>query len=122
MRMAREILPQYGFNDVHIDMIDKLIMSTQIPQSPTTHLEEIMCDADLDYLGRDDFFEIAHNLFLELKAHGKITSERQWDEIQIPFLNKHNYFTKTNITRRQPKKHEFVEAIKKRLEDNKYKD
>ncbi len=122
MKMARDILPQYGFSDVHIDMIDKLIMSTQIPQSPTTHLEEIMCDADLDYLGRDDFFEIAHNLFLELKAHGKITSERQWDEIQIPFLNKHNYFTKTNITRRQPKKHEFVEAIKKRLEDNKYKD
>ena len=35
--------------------------ATKIPQTPLTKLEEIICDADLDYLGREDFFEISRS-------------------------------------------------------------
>ena len=72
-------------------------MATRIPQTPLTKLEEIICDADLDYLGRDDFHQIADSLKNELMAFGKIQSDKQWGEIQIPLLEKHSYFTELSI-------------------------
>lgn len=122
MRLAREILPKYGYTDEQIDVIDGLIKSTEIPQSPQSHLQQIMCDADLDYLGRDDFHEIADLLRRELREHGKLHSDRLWDEIQVKFLEQHTYFTQSAIETRRAKKLAHIEEIKKRLEEDDYKD
>jgi len=122
MRMARETLPKYGYTKEQIDVIDGLIKSTEIPQSPKTILEEIMCDADLDYLGRDDFHKIADLLRLELREHGKINSDKLWDEIQVKFLTQHTYFTKSAIAMRQKKKMKHLEEIKVKLKTHQYKD
>ena len=120
--MAAEILPKYGYTQEQVNEVEKMIYATIIPHSPTTQLEEIICDADLDYLGRDDFHDIADNLRRELRDHGKIKSDRMWDEIQVKFLTQHKYFTKSAIKLRQAKKLVHIEEIKKRLEENKYKD
>jgi ligand-binding sensor domain-containing protein/class 3 adenylate cyclase/predicted metal-dependent HD superfamily phosphohydrolase len=122
MRLAREILPKYGYTDEQIDIIDGLIKSTEIPQSPTTLLQEVMCDADLDYLGRDDFHEIADLLRRELREHGKLESDKNWDEIQVSFLEQHTYFTESAIRLRQDKKRKHIHEIKQKLESFKYKD
>jgi len=81
-----------------------------------------MCDADLDYLGRDDFHEVADLLRRELREHGKINSDRLWDEIQVKFLEQHTYFTKSAIKTRQAKKMKHLEEIKEKLKTHKYKD
>ena len=122
MRLAREILPKYGYTEDQIDIIDGLIKSTEIPQSPSTHLQKIMCDADLDYLGRDDFHEIADLLRRELREHGKLDSDRLWDEIQIKFLEQHTYFTESAIKSRQNKKLAHIQEIIDKLTANDYKD
>ncbi|MFK8045725.1 MAG: adenylate/guanylate cyclase domain-containing protein [Crocinitomicaceae bacterium] len=122
MRMARETLPKYGYTQAQIDVIDGLIKATEIPQSPKTLLEQIMCDADLDYLGRDDFHEIADLLRRELREHGLINSDRLWDEIQVKFLTQHTYFTKSAISTRQKKKVKHLEEIKQKLKTFNYKD
>ena len=85
-------------------------------------MEEIICDADLDYLGRDDFHEIADRLRLELREHGKINSDRKWDELQVAFISNHTYFTATAVAARRPKKLKNLEEIKQRLLRNEYKD
>lgn len=121
-RLAEEILPKYGYTDKHIQSIKELIYVTAIPHKPKNHLEEIICDADLDYLGRDDFHEIADKLRRELKEHGKISSDRQWDEIQVAFLKSHKYFTRTAIRTRKKKKQENLEEVIERLERNEYAD
>ena len=121
-RLAEEILPKYGYTDEHIQIIKELIYVTQIPHKPKNKLEEIICDADLDYLGRDDFHEIADRLRRELREHGKIDSDRKWDEIQVQFLTNHRYFTKTAIATRRPKKLQNLEEIKERLLRNEYAD
>ncbi len=95
---------------------------TQIPHKPTNQLEEIICDADLDYLGREDFHEIADKLRLELREHGKIDSDRKWDEIQVMFLTQHQYFTETAKRTRQERKMQNLAEINPRLERNEYKD
>ena len=122
IKMAREILPKYGYTTDQLNIIDGLIKSTEIPQSPKTHLEQIMCDADLDYLGRDDFHVIADYLRRELREHGKLNSDRTWDEIQIKFLNQHTYFTASAIQLRQAKKEKHIREIEERYARNEYKD
>lgn len=121
-RMAGEILPKYGYTMDHIEEIRRLIYVTQIPHQPKNKLEEIICDADLDYLGRDDFHVIADKLRLELREHGKIDSDRKWDEIQVMFLTQHKYFTQTAISTRQENKMKNLEEIKAKLERNEYVD
>ena len=76
-----------------------MIMATRIPQSPKNHLEEILCDADLDYLGRNDFDLISYNLRTEYFGLGMVKTEAEWMQIQINFIGKHRYFT--NSTRRK---------------------
>jgi len=120
--MAREILPKYGYSQEQIDVIDGLIKATEIPQSPKTLLEQIMCDADLDYLGRDDFHDIASLLRRELREHGKIDSDRLWDEIQVKFLTAHTYFTKSAISTRRVKKMKHLDEINEKLRSYKYID
>ncbi|MEY3236086.1 MAG: hypothetical protein RI883_187 [Bacteroidota bacterium] len=121
-RLAEEILPKYGYTEQHINTIKELIYVTQIPHQPTNNLEEIICDADLDYLGREDFHEIANRLRIELREHGKIDSDRKWDEIQVQFLTLHKYFTDTALKTRADKKAKNLEEVKARLAKNEYVD
>lgn len=111
-RIAEDLLPRFGYAEKDVSHISRMIMATRIPQSPDDLLGEILCDADLDYLGRDDFFPIAHNLFLELKAYGVLNNELEWNQKQIMFLESHHFFTATNIRRRQPKKQDHLEQLK----------
>jgi class 3 adenylate cyclase/predicted metal-dependent HD superfamily phosphohydrolase len=121
-RLAEEILPKYGYTEQHINTIKELIYVTQIPHKPTNNLEEIICDADLDYLGREDFHEIANRLRRELREHGKIDSDRRWDEIQVQFLTAHKYFTETALKTRAAKKEKNLDEVKARLLKNDYVD
>ena len=113
--VAQQFLPEYGYSQEHIDKIEGMIMATKIPQNPKNHLEKILSDADLDYLGRDDFFIIGEKLFDELKFHGAIKSEYEWNLIQEKFLKNHNFFTIHSIATRSKKKDENLNAIKSKL-------
>ncbi len=120
IRMAQEILPKYGYIPEQVEEVAKLIRATIIPHDPQSHLEQIICDADLDYLGRDDFHPISDTLKFELRERGIIGGDRAWDELQIKFLNMHKYFTPSAIKMRQAKKDKHIADIMKRLEENKY--
>jgi uncharacterized membrane-anchored protein YitT (DUF2179 family)/predicted metal-dependent HD superfamily phosphohydrolase len=93
--VARSILPQFDYTEEEIDRICNMIMATRIPQQPKTHLEEIMCDADLDYLGRNDYTNIADGLYEEMRLSGQIKTESEWTDVQIRFLEQHKYHTET---------------------------
>lgn len=121
-RMAEEILPEFGYTKEHIERIKELIYITEVPHKPKNLLEKIICDADLDYLGRDDFFEISDRLRQELKEHNKIKSDREWDLMQVKFFEMHHYFTKTSIETRLEKKKKHLKMIKQRLEKDEYED
>lgn len=113
--IAQEYLPNYGYSQSQIDKIKGMIMATKIPQSPNNHLEQILADADLDYLGRDDFFTIGDKLFDELTMFGIVNSERDWNLLQEKFLENHHFFTQTAINNRNQKKQQNLEIIKSKL-------
>ena len=95
--------------------VENIILSTTIGIKPTNLLEELMSDADFDYFGRDDFFEIAENLRLELNIYGGAISAHTWDKLQIEFIEQHHYYTKSAQKKRLPKKLDNLNSIKKRL-------
>jgi predicted metal-dependent HD superfamily phosphohydrolase len=110
--MACEILPGYGYRDFEIDIICDAILATKIPQNPKSHLAEILCDADVDNLGRNDFDVISDSLFKELRAYNIIQDEKQWKRSQITFLENHRFFTKSSIWTREPKKQQQLQRLR----------
>ena len=114
-RMAEENLPSFGFSSEQIQLICGMIRATRIPQKPASHLEEIIADADLDYLGRDDVFPIARTLFEELKVYAKLRDEEAWNKLQINFLSSHHYHTATSKKWRAAAKQEYLEKLKSGL-------
>jgi len=113
--MAKEMLPQFGIPSEAIEQIANMILATKLPQSPTTKLESILCDADLDYLGRDDFFEIGARLYEELKAVGAVETEREWNLVQRTFLQSHKYHTEFSRAQREPTKQKNIVEVQNKL-------
>jgi hypothetical protein len=110
-QIARAMLPQYNYSSSQIDWICDLIMATKLPPKPTNLLENIICDADLDYLGRSDFIPVSNTLYEELKAQNKMTSLNDWNKIQVKFISGHQYFTETARKLREVNKQQQIERI-----------
>jgi hypothetical protein len=105
------MLPEYGYNPSDIKIIQGLIKCTEIPQNPKNHLEKIMADADLDYLGRDDIFLTGQKLQYEWKLRGKVSSLREWHETQLKFIKNHNYFTPSAKKLREEGKQSNIQQL-----------
>lgn len=114
--LAREELPQFGFSKDEIEVICGMIQATKIPQKPNTKLEEIIADADLEYLGTDNFEKVGRTLFEEIKIYLDVESERQWNIIQMNFLKTHKYFTAFCKKNREAAKQAHLERVIKIIE------
>ena len=110
-QLAKEMLPKYNYTDEQIEKICSIIMSTKLPPTPTNLLENIICDSDLDYLGRSDFIPVSNTLYEELKAQNKMGSLNDWNKIQVKFISGHQYFTETARSLREVNKQLQIERI-----------
>ena len=110
--IAESIMSELGFSKKHIEIVKGLILSTRVPQKPKTKLEKIICDADLDYLGRSDFYSKSDLLFKELKTYSNIGNKLEWNKAQIKFLENHKYHTKFSKKNRQPQKEKRIKELK----------
>jgi len=108
-RLAKSWLPNWGATTTEVDMVCELILATRIPQRPLSKLQEILCDADLDYLGRADFETIAHGLYKEWLAIGFVQSEADFQSKQLNFIKQQQYFTAFSQQNRQPALHLFLQ-------------
>jgi len=113
--MVREYLPGFNFSQNQIKIICEMIMATKVPQNPMSILDQIIVDADLDYLGREDVFTIAQKLFEELKLQNLITNEKDWIPYQIKFLKKYDYFTEYSRNKRGPNKEIYLRQLMGKL-------
>ncbi len=109
--IAKEILPEANATVEEIEKVCELIMATKIPQTPKCHLSEIICDADLDYLGRDDFYLWSAKLKEEWLNYAIIKDEDDFFLRQLKFLNAHKYHTHDAKIRREPAKQIILKAL-----------
>lgn len=115
--IAREMLPKYNYSEKQINRICDVIMSTKLPPKPKDLLQSIICDADLDYLGRSDFVPVSNTLFKELKEQNMIGTLNDWNKLQVKFITGHQYFTKTARNLREVNKQKQIERISSLIEE-----
>ncbi len=114
--VAEEELGGFGFSPPQIVTICGMIRSTRIPQNPGSVLEMIICDADLDYLGRSDFYTIGDGLYREFLHQGIIKNVLEWNLLQVRFLEKHQYYTKSCRQKRESFKQQHLEEVRKKCQ------
>ncbi len=112
-QLVREYLPNYGYSEQQVEKICAIIMATKLPPRPEDIYQEIICDADLDYLGRSDMIPVSNTLYKELKEQHKIGTLNDWNKLQLMFISGHSYFTKTARSLREVNKQKQIERIKK---------
>jgi len=114
-KLARQYLPEYSYSKPDIEQICSMIMATKIPQTPKTKLEEILADADLEYLGTSSYELKSDSLFHELQAIDPSMTIAKWNQLQISFLRSHHYFTEFCKLNREPMKMKYLNQLLHRL-------
>ncbi len=117
--ICRKTLGDFGYDNQQIAIICRIIMATALPHKPKNILEDIICDADLDYVGIDETTYAKHSerLRCELAEFGISMTSIEWLKLQIKFLESHKFFTKTNIARREPVKQNVLKKLKAQLKN-----
>lgn len=116
--LVKSILPGYGYSNGQIEKICSIIMATKLPPQPENIYQEIICDADLDYLGRSDMIPVSNTLYKELKEQNKIGTLNDWNKLQLKFISGHSYFTKTARSLREVNKQKQIERISKLITED----
>ncbi|MEI6766685.1 MAG: HD domain-containing protein [Bacteroidota bacterium] len=113
IEIARRILPGYNYTPVDIEKICSIILATVIEQNPADDCEKIIRDADLDYLGRQDYFIIAQKLRLEWQLLGvKEFTQKDWYRYQLAFLSGHRFYTESAQKSNEEGKQKNIRLIK----------
>ena len=124
IRLATNFLQQ---SNVQADIIHKTLAcidATRLPQSPTSIISNIMCDADLSHLGTSDFFEKSKLLRQEINdTHDEKINKKDWRKINIKFLEGHKYFTDYARQKLEPIKQRNLAELKNKelINDDKAK-
>jgi adenylate cyclase len=111
MDKAREILPVFGYRPEQIEAICKLICSINIPPAPKNKFEEILNDANLDYLAKQDFKEQSLNFYKELVEYNLVTDMIEWYKYQIELLTKYDFFTQSANKMAEVKRKDQIKEV-----------
>jgi predicted metal-dependent HD superfamily phosphohydrolase len=121
-RMAGRILQLIGYKPKEIEKIQNIILATDLARKPKTHAEKILCDADLDNLGREDFFELDAKLREGRRIRGlDVNDDLKWYKGTLEVMKNHHYYTESQIKLREEKKQKNIKQLLNKLENLKKK-
>jgi predicted metal-dependent HD superfamily phosphohydrolase len=116
--MAGRILKLIGYKPNEVVKIQKMILSTDLESEPESHVEKILCDADLDHFGRKDFFKLDGRLREEWREKGMdVSDEVKWYKGTLEILKKHQYYTESQKKLREKEKQKNIKRLLKKLEN-----
>ncbi|MDD5191884.1 MAG: HD domain-containing protein [Candidatus Nanoarchaeia archaeon] len=113
MEFARTYLSGLDYSKEQINKIKGMILATKLPQRPLNLLEKIICDADLDNFGREDFFEKGNNFRNELG----LPDNASWYEKTFQFISNHKYYTEPAKRLREKKEKENIQKLIRKIEE-----
>jgi predicted metal-dependent HD superfamily phosphohydrolase len=118
VQIATQFLQEHGVTEALIQRVTSCIKATQMPQSPVSQVEKILCDADLLHLSNDDFKAMNQLLRQERQnILGQKISKKDWRKGNIKFLSDHKYFTEYGQQMLEPGKQENLQALNKKGND-----
>ena len=114
-KIATKMMSDLGYTFLQTKVVGNLIRATRMPHRPMNRLERIICDVDLDYLGRENYKEVSELLFKELYENSIIDSREDWVKMQIDFLENHKYHTHYAKSEREPVKAQWLAELRSSL-------
>jgi len=115
-RSIVEVRPKLTeYSDKEIAVIEGLIRATKVPQKPRNLYEQILSDADLDYLGREDYPQLSDALYKEFLYFGVVENPTDWLDLQIRFLEGHHFHTDWAKNNRTENKQKVIDGLKARV-------
>jgi uncharacterized protein len=116
-RMAGRVLKLIGYKPQEIKKIQKMILSTDLDREPKSHIEKILCDADFDHLGREDFFELDAKIRQGRRSRGiDVSDDAKWYKGTLEIIKTHRYYTESQKHWREKKKQENIKKLLKKIE------
>jgi hypothetical protein len=109
--ICREILPEYQYSESQIDQVCNLILATKMPFNPRNHLEKVVIDARMDYIGRPDFTTRIKLFFQELLETGAKINGQQFKHQQLELLYNFEFFTLAGQRLREVKSAEQMATL-----------
>ncbi|MCX6138510.1 MAG: HD domain-containing protein [Ignavibacteriales bacterium] len=117
IQLMESFLSQSGYPAERRALIAGCIRATKMPQSPTSLLEKIVCDADLLNFGTPAFFKQNDLIRLELESlAGKKFSDEEWLLRSESLLKKHHFHTEHAEHIYGPEREHNLETIQAMLE------
>ncbi len=107
-KVAQPLLTQLDYSHAEIEQVKQLILATKLPTNPQSKLEAVICDADVDNLGREDFFEKCEAVREELEVKDK----KLWYANTLKFLQSHQYYTPSARALRQQGKEKNMQDLR----------
>ena len=87
MELAGEWLMAQGYPADRVELIQHIIRATHRDESADTELQQLLVDADMSSMGREEFFANAELLRAEWETVlGQSYSNTEWAETQLNFL------------------------------------
>ncbi|MGB5189874.1 MAG: hypothetical protein WBN54_07395, partial [Robiginitalea sp.] len=77
--------------------------------------EQILSDADLDYLGREDYPQLSEALYQEFLHFGVVENQTDWLDVQIRFLEGHQFQTDWAKNNRTENKQKVIDGLKAKV-------
>jgi predicted metal-dependent HD superfamily phosphohydrolase len=116
IQLAEQTLPLFGYSAAHIAVVRGIIQATRLPQLPTTLLERIMADADMDDLGHENFWKRSKDLRQEFNYYGTKFTDEEWYTYQLRLMQSHKYFTDSEQALRNTLKQQHILDVKRLLD------
>jgi uncharacterized protein len=117
-RMAGRILKLIGYKPNEVVKVQKMILSTALEREPKTHVEKILCDADLDHFGRDDFFKLDAKLREGRRIRGlDVSDDAKWYKGTLAVITNHQYYTESQKKLREKEKQKNIKRLLNKLEE-----
>ena len=121
--IAGRILKMIGYKPNEVAMIQTMILSTDLEREPKTHLEKILCDADLDHFGREDFFKLDGKIREEWRAEGiDVNDDLKWYKGTLEIITRHKYYTESQKKLREERRQKNIKSLLKKIENLKERD
>ncbi len=109
--LIRRPLTEIGYPNYEILIINGGVMATKLPPNPQTALEMVVCDADVDNIGTERFWDRNEAFRIEEGVNDKQT----WLARTLKFMESHKYHTKTAYRLRNEGKQKNIAELRKRL-------
>ena len=114
--IAEKFLSAEGLAADKIDQVKACIMATKFLTEPTNLMEEVLCDADLVHIGKENYKERNELLREEIDNFKDVDVEQEdWVERELEFLQQHRFYTQYAYHNYGEQKQKNIGWLKKQL-------